>query len=82
MEIKRIAHDNTGSLILSALLGLGLAALFRSACRGDGCVVVRAPNLAEVQRHTYQVSQDACYKYTPEVVPCPRRGAISSASQP
>ncbi len=79
MQIRKIARDQTGSILISVILGLGLAALFRSTCRGSGCVIVRAPDLADVRQHTYRVSADACYRYTPEVVPCQRAAASASA---
>ncbi len=75
MQIRKIARDKTGSIMISIILGLGLAALFRHACTGDHCVVVRAPDLSDVQRHVYRVSSNACYTYTPEAVACPRTGA-------
>ncbi len=79
MQIRKIARDRTGSIMISVILGLGLAALFRHACTGDRCVVVRAPDLSDVQRHVYRVSPNACYTYTPEAVPCPRPGAAAEA---
>lgn len=73
VQVKEVMKDKTGSIVISVLLGLGLAALFRRACTGDSCVVVKAPSLAEVQRHTYQLGA-SCYKYTPQVVACPMGG--------
>ena len=74
MQVKKVMNSNGGSILISVLLGLGLAAMFRKACSGDGCVVIKSPNLAEVQKHVYKVESD-CYKYTPEVIPCPRKFA-------
>lgn len=72
MQIRKIARDKTGSIMISVILGLGLAALFRHACVGDHCVVVRSPDLSDVKSHIYRVSSDSCYTYTPEAVACPR----------
>lgn len=72
MQVKKVMSSNGGSILISVLLGLGLAAMFRKACSGDGCVVIKSPNLGEVQKHLYKVESD-CYKYTPEVIPCPRK---------
>ena len=71
MQIRKFAQDDVGSIVISVLLGLGLAAMFRTACRGDGCVIIKSPNLQDVQSRTFRVSRDECYQYTPEVVPCP-----------
>ena len=67
--ISRIIKDKTGSIILSIMLGLGLAAMLKRTCRGNGCIVVQAPNEQEINDNVYSVN-DNCYKYTPEHVPC------------
>lgn len=67
---KKLMESNTGAIIISVIIGLGLAALFRRACHGDGCVVIKAPNMEEVKKHVYKIQSD-CFKYTPEVIPCP-----------
>ena len=71
MFVRKIMQDDVGSMVVSVILGLGLAALFQRACKGDACRVIKAPKMSEVQRHVYQVDADSCYKYTPEVIPCP-----------
>ena len=79
--VKRIMQDNVGSILVSVILGVGLAAMFQRVCHGDKCVVVRAPDLKLLEQNTYRL-HDNCYKYTPEVVPCPlvRQGAPLSSS--
>ena len=72
MRLREALDSATGGIILSVLLGLGLAAVFRRACSGAGCVVVQAPDLGELQRYAYRVDSD-CFKYTPEPVPCPMK---------
>jgi hypothetical protein len=74
MLVRKVLHDDLGSIVISVILGLGLAALFRRACTGDHCVVVKSPSLAEVSKHFYKVDAD-CFKYTPQVVPCPDDGS-------
>jgi hypothetical protein len=73
MLVKKLLDDNFGSIVVSVILGLGLAALFRKACSGDGCIVVKAPKAADVNRYYYKIDAD-CFKYSPEVVPCPSSG--------
>ena len=58
-----------GSLVVSALLGLGLAALFRKVCKDKSCIVIRGPSPQETQRYYYKYESD-CYKYTPEPTDC------------
>jgi hypothetical protein len=75
MVFKRIMSDQFGAIMVSVILGLGLAAIFRRVCDGDGCIVIRAPNQKELDEHVYRVGsgdEAACYRYTPNVVPCKR----------
>jgi hypothetical protein len=68
--VRGLLEDSTGAILVSVLLGLGLAALFRRVCTGDSCVIIKAPGKAEVAGHVYRIADD-CYKYTPYTVPCP-----------
>lgn len=80
--VTRVLADDTGAIIVSIILGLGLAALFRKACKGGRCLVVKAPKLDELQRFVYKVDED-CYKYTPHVVPCDTKpGVVGGAGDP
>ena len=55
--------------IISIILGIGLASLFRQACRGDKCVVINGPKLQEIEKHIYKID-DKCYKYKPIATMC------------
>ena len=61
--------DPIGRIIISVLLGLGLATIFRQVCKGNSCIIVNGPNPSEVQRNYYKLDED-CYKYTPYYVKC------------
>lgn len=67
--IQNVMQDRMGSIIISIILGLGLAALFRRACKDGSCVVIKAPKQEDIQKYYYKVESD-CYKYTPYVVDC------------
>lgn len=69
MFVKRMLHDKFGSILISVILGLGLAAMFRRVCSGDGCVVIKAPSEKELRDYVYKVDS-SCYRYTPNVVDC------------
>jgi hypothetical protein len=72
--IKDVLDSEAGSVIISIVLGLGLAALiFRKACNGSGCIIVQGPNPKEVSDYIYKIKDD-CYKYTPYVAPCEESG--------
>jgi hypothetical protein len=69
MLTKKLLTDPFGATLVSVILGLGLAALFRKVCKGDNCVVVQAPSAKDLEKYVYQIDT-SCYKYTPNVVHC------------
>ena len=67
--LSQMMNDPTFAAIISVILGLGLASLFRQACRGNECVVVRGPSIREISKNTYKID-DRCYTYKPEATTC------------
>ena len=67
--LSRLFETEFGQIIVSIILGLGLAALFRKVCNGNSCVVIKGPDLNDVQKYYYKVD-DKCYKYSAHVVKC------------
>ncbi len=61
--------SKSGSIIVSIILGLGLAALFRRACKNNTCIVIKGPNTDEVNSYYYKINDD-CYKYEPVFSEC------------
>ena len=78
MFVKRMLDDKFGSIVISVILGLGLAAVFRRACDGDGCIVIKSPDHKDVEDYVYRIDR-SCYKYTPNVVPCKMGGNKQAA---
>ena len=69
MMIRDIMRSDGGAIIVSIVLGFGLAAMFRKACSGSGCIIIHGPNPKEIAKYVYKVKDD-CYTYTPYVAPC------------
>lgn len=67
--MREILNDSTGAKIAAVILGFGLAAIFRTACRGNNCVIVKSPDKEDLQRYYYKL-EDECFKYTPYAVQC------------
>ena len=67
--LKKILESRVGAIVLSVILGLGLAAVFRQVCKGNDCIVVKGPNMEEVNKYYYKID-DNCFKYTPYVTQC------------
>lgn len=67
--LAKIMDDPIGRIVISILLGFGLATLFRKVCSGQSCVIVKGPSPAEISKYYYKIDQD-CYKYTPYQTTC------------
>ena len=69
MNFKRLLYTNVGKYIISILLGLGLASLFRRACHDRTCYNFVAPNIKEIEGKTFKFN-DKCYTYKAEAKTC------------
>jgi len=39
MHLSKLVHSQTGKYVMSVLLGLGLATLFRTVCKDKNCII-------------------------------------------
>jgi hypothetical protein len=67
--ITDVFKSESGIIILSILLGFGLATALKKACTGNNCVIVKGPSIKEIRDTFYRID-DECYKYTPYVTKC------------
>ena len=67
--ITRIMDSEIGINIVSIILGLGLASLFRKVCRGNDCIVIKGPKLNSVKDKIFKFN-DKCYQYEPISTSC------------
>ena len=63
MNIKRLLYSPIGKMLLSIVLGLGLATLFRRACTEKDCINFQGPVISEFEDKVYKHGEK-CYKYT------------------
>ena len=66
---QKVLETKMGSIILSIILGLGLAAAFRQVCKGNDCMVIQGPKVTDTSKYFYKIDED-CYQYTPYVTQC------------
>lgn len=66
ISFKDLMSDKYGSIFISIILGLGLSAIFRKACKDGRCVVLRGPKPIELKGNIYSWYNN-CFKY--KVVP-------------
>ena len=67
--LSKFVHSSTGKIMMSILLGFGLATLFRAVCKGKDCLEFHAPSLDEINNKIYKVD-NKCYKYVPVASKC------------
>lgn len=72
-NFKRFMETNTGRYILSMILGIGLASLFRKACLDRKCLAFKAAPINEVVDQTFKFG-DKCYKFVPKPEACKGSG--------
>ncbi len=62
-------HTTNGQYIISFILGIGMASLFRKVCKERNCLVFKAPNFDEVTKNVYTYG-DKCYSFNKKSVTC------------
>jgi len=69
LHVGKFVHTETGRMLMSVLLGLGLASLFRTVCKGSQCNVFHAPPLEDLKDKIYK-NKNGCVKYIPVATTC------------
>lgn len=75
VNFGKFVHSETGKIIMSILLGLGLASLFRTICKDNNCLVFHAPPLDDFKDKIYK-SNGKCVKYGPVATKCSTNSKI------
>jgi hypothetical protein len=68
-KLGNFIKSRTGKYIISIVLGLGLASLFRKICDDDNCVIYKGYAHEEVDNKSFK-HNDKCYKYSIAPVSC------------
>jgi hypothetical protein len=69
MYLDKFVHTYTGKIIMSIILGIGLATFFRSVCKGKNCRIISAPPIEEIEDQTYKFDEK-CYKLEKNAINC------------
>ena len=67
MKIKNFIGSKSGVTILSIILGLGLACIFKMSCDSQNCIVFKAPDYSEKKIIKYN---DKCYESNEHMETC------------
>ena len=70
--ISDLMKSKTGTIILSILWGLGLAAMFKKSCDGKNCKIYKyvSPASQSVKDTYYNYGTYNCYQYDPIIANC------------
>jgi len=69
IQFGKFLHTQTGKIVMSILLGFGLASLFRSVCKEKNCLIFHAPPLDQFKDKIYK-SNGHCVKYNSFAAKC------------
>lgn len=67
--LKEVFNSDFGRILVSVVLGFGLATMFVKVCKGTGCTIITGPPIKEIKDTVYRID-DTCYKYSPVVTKC------------
>lgn len=74
-NFSNLYQSKSGQVLIAAILGFGLATLFRRSCSGKDCIAFIAPKIKEVTANTY-IHGPACYKFVPRSLECTHKEPI------
>ena len=69
INFKRLLYSRIGKIIISMLLGFGIATFFRRACNSRNCLVFHAPSLDKIEKQIFKY-EDKCYVFKPKSESC------------
>ena len=69
MYLRRLIYGDVGKVIISIILGLGLATLFRKVCKDRDCIIFKAPNIKKIQNQIFKFDKK-CYKFEENIEKC------------
>lgn len=77
-KLYQMLHTSYGRLVISVLLGLGLACLFKKTCHSNSCYKFVAPRVSDVTTSVYSHG-DSCYTFKPITSQCKDKNSIGFA---
>ena len=76
MNLRRLVNSPTGRIIISVILGIGLASLFFKVCKDKDCINFSGPVIKKVDGKVFEYDHK-CYKYDAVPVKCdPNKQAL------
>jgi hypothetical protein len=67
MFVQRLLNSKMGKIIMSIILGFGLATLFRKVCTDKNCLVFNGPVISDTDIYKHD---EKCIQYSVESTSC------------
>lgn len=80
-NLKKLINSETGQLVISVLLGLGLATLFQKVCKDKNCIVFNGPVINEIDGKIYKYGEK-CFSYKMQPAKCNSTKRIIDVGDP
>jgi hypothetical protein len=75
MHLKRLLYGKFSKYVFSAILGIGLATLFRKACDSRNCLVFKAPSMDKIDKQIFKYNKK-CYLFESSAQSCDKNKKI------
>ena len=69
MNFNKLLYSPGGKILISVILGLGLATFFRKACNERNCIKFVGPSNSKILKETYKFD-NKCYKFKTSAETC------------
>ena len=69
MHLEKFVHTERGKIIMSIILGFGLASLFRTVCKDKNCLIFHAPPLDDFRDKIYK-NGNKCFQFKAVATKC------------
>jgi hypothetical protein len=70
LHLGKFIHTETGRIMMSIILGLGIASLFRTVCKGDNCIHFVAAPIEKIKEKVFNLGNGKCVNYSPVPSKC------------
>jgi|TARA_B100000900_G_C20410907_1_gene646787 hypothetical protein len=63
MNFNRLLNTDVGKAFISFIIGIGIATIFRNACKDGNCISFKGPVLSEIPEDKIFKHNNTCYNY-------------------
>jgi hypothetical protein len=81
MHFNRLLNTPFGKILISIIMGIGLACLFRTACNEKNCIRFEGAVIGDIHDKIYK-HDEKCYKYVAQSTRCNKHKKIIDVSPP